>query len=108
MLVLIDLFQKGMNIIVNLQLSAARLVLVGQAVDELLGFFCRVNDYFLVEIYKKLLHVPALHRDAPRAKWLLFYFKLLYLVNKGFFLTLHLKSHHVLCMLCYMNIDRSA
>jgi hypothetical protein len=57
-----------MNVVVNLQLSAVRLVLVGQAVNKLLGFFCLTDDYFFIEIYKKLLHVSALKRDAPRAK----------------------------------------
>ena len=64
------------------------------------------NVVVLLQIISDII-IP-LNRDAPRAKWLLFYFKLLNLVNKGFFLARYLKSHHVLCMLCYMNIDRGA
>lgn len=52
--------------------------------------------------------LSALNRNAPRAKWLLFYFKLPDLVNKSLFLALYLKSHHVLCMLRHMNINRGA
>nr|DAF96714.1 MAG TPA: hypothetical protein [Siphoviridae sp. ctfrT39]DAG03936.1 MAG TPA: hypothetical protein [Siphoviridae sp. ct0vA12] len=61
---------------------------------------------FLSKYTKNFFMLSALHHDAPRAEWLLFYFKLLNLVNKGFFLALYLKSHHVLCMLRYVNINR--